>query len=105
MKVIVEEAAAADLDDAIRWISADSPRAAAKMRRRIVARNNQLSNSRLSGMGRPGRIEGTRELLAWPYVIIYTVDKAAGQILVRASFMAQGTAPQNRNPAPRQPQF
>lgn len=84
MKVIVEEAAAADLDDAIRWISADSPRAAAKMRRRIVARINQLSNPRLSGMGRLGQIQGTRELLAWPYVIVYTVDQGAGRILVRA---------------------
>jgi toxin ParE1/3/4 len=54
------------------------------MRRRIVARINQLSNPRLSSMGRPGQIQGTRELLAWPYVIVYTVDKAAGQILVRA---------------------
>jgi plasmid stabilization system protein ParE len=42
MKVVVNEAAARDLDDVFNWISKDNPRAAAAMVRRISARINQL---------------------------------------------------------------
>jgi plasmid stabilization system protein ParE len=84
MRIIVEEEAAADLDDAIRWISHDSPRGAAKMRRRIVEAINRLSNPKLSGMGRPGQIKGTRELLEHPYVIVYRVDAVMRAVIVQA---------------------
>jgi toxin ParE1/3/4 len=33
-------------------------------------------------MGRPGLIEGTRELVEPPYIIVYTVFEAAGEIVV-----------------------
>jgi toxin ParE1/3/4 len=86
MKVVIEAAAAAaaDLDDAIRWISGNSPRAAAKMRRRIVAAINRLANAKLTRMGRPGQIDGTRELLEHPYVIVYRLDTTLKAVIVQA---------------------
>jgi len=33
-------------------------------------------------MGRPGLIEGTRELIEYPYIIIYQVDKERDEIVV-----------------------
>lgn len=84
MKIVIEEAAVADLDDAIQWISRNSPRGAANTRRRIVAAINRLSNPKLSGMGRPGQIKGTRELLEHPYVIVYRVDAAIKAVVVQA---------------------
>jgi toxin ParE1/3/4 len=67
MKVVVNEAAAGDLDGIFDWISKDNPRAAAETVRRIGARINQLGLPGLSQIGRPGLDEGTRELIEPPY--------------------------------------
>jgi toxin ParE1/3/4 len=84
MKVIVREAAAADLDEILDRISRDSPRAAAELVRRILARIDRLAISGLSHMGRPGLVEGTRELVEPPYIIVYVVDELADEISVLA---------------------
>ncbi len=84
MKVIVREAAARDLDDILDWISRDSPRAAAELVRRILARIDRLTIPGLSHMGRPGLVEGTRELVEPPYIIVYMVDEPADEIAVLA---------------------
>ncbi|MEA2830200.1 MAG: toxin ParE1/3/4 [Bradyrhizobium sp.] len=84
MKVVVREAAAADLDDILDWISRDKPRAAAELVRRILARIDRLANPGLSHIGRPGMIEGTRELVEAPYIIVYMVDEPADEIVVLA---------------------
>jgi plasmid stabilization system protein ParE len=84
MKVIVHESAARDLDGIFDWISKDSPGAAAVLVRRIQLRINRLAVAGLSHMGRPGLVEGTRELLETPYIIVYSVDEAAGAIEVIA---------------------
>jgi toxin ParE1/3/4 len=84
MKVVVYEAAAADLDSIFEWISADSPKAAAELVRRIRARVNRLAVSGLPHIGRPGLVEGTRELIEGPYVIVYAVDELADEIAVLA---------------------
>lgn len=84
MKVIVHESAARDLDGIFNWISKDSPGAAAVLVRRIQLRINRLAVAGLSHMGRPGLVEGTRELLETPYIIVYSVDEAAGAIEVIA---------------------
>jgi toxin ParE1/3/4 len=84
MKVTVHEAAAGDLDDILDWISRDNPRAAAELVRRILARIDRLAIPGLSHMGRPGQLEGTRELIEAPYVIVYEVDEPAEEILVLA---------------------
>jgi plasmid stabilization system protein ParE len=64
--------------------SQDSPSAAADLVRRIRARVNRLAIAGLTHIGRPSLVEGTRELVEAPYVIVYSVDEAAGQITVLA---------------------
>jgi toxin ParE1/3/4 len=84
MKIVVHESAARDLDGIFDWISKDSPSAAAELVRRIQLRINRLAVAGLAHMGRPGLLEGTRELLEPPYIIVYPVDEAAGAIEVIA---------------------
>jgi toxin ParE1/3/4 len=84
MKIIVHESAARDLDGIFDWISKDSPGAAAELVRRVQLRINRLAVAGLAHMGRPGLVEGTRELLETPYIIVYSVDEAAGAIEVIA---------------------
>jgi toxin ParE1/3/4 len=84
MKVVVHEAAAGDLDNILEWISMDSPRAAAELVRRILARIDRLAIPGLSHIGRPGLVEGTRGLVEMPYIIVYTVDEPADEIAVLA---------------------
>jgi plasmid stabilization system protein ParE len=33
-------------------------------------------------MGRPGLVEGTRELLEWPYIIVYTINEERDEIVI-----------------------
>lgn len=66
MKVVVREAAALDLDGIFTWISNDNPRAAAEMVERIRGRINRLALPGLTHIGRPGLVEGTRELIEPP---------------------------------------
>jgi len=84
MKIIVREAAANDIDDIYAWIAKDNPRAAAGMVERIALRISRLAVIGLSRIGRPGLVEGTRELVEAPYIIVYEVDEAADEIVVLA---------------------
>jgi toxin ParE1/3/4 len=84
MKVVVSEAAARDLDDILDWISRDNPRAAAKLVQRILARMDRLAIAGLAHIGRPGLVQGTRELVEPPYIIVYMVDEPAEEIVVLA---------------------
>ena len=84
MKVDVREDAARDLDDILDWISRDSPRAAAELVRRILARIDRLTIPGLSHVGRPCLVEGTRELVEAPYIIVYAVDEPANVITILA---------------------
>jgi len=42
----------------------------------------RLKNREITHMGRPGLVEGTRELLEWPYIIVYRVDEVREEIVV-----------------------
>ncbi|MGJ4994875.1 type II toxin-antitoxin system RelE/ParE family toxin [Bradyrhizobium sp. HKCCYLS3077] len=84
MKVLIREAAVADLGAIFAWISHDSPKAAAAVVGRIRARINQLGRPGLARIGRPGLVRGTRELLEGPYIVVYEVDEAAQHIVVLA---------------------
>jgi plasmid stabilization system protein ParE len=33
-------------------------------------------------MGRPGLVEGTRELLEWPYIIVYKISEERDEIVI-----------------------
>ncbi|QFI75780.1 type II toxin-antitoxin system RelE/ParE family toxin [Bradyrhizobium betae] len=51
------------------------PRAAARIADRIRVKIERLAVSGLSHIGRPGLLEGTRELVEAPYVIVYAIDQ------------------------------
>jgi plasmid stabilization system protein ParE len=58
MKVIIREAAEADLDHIAEWITQDSPSGAVRMVKTIRDRINFLETDELAHMGRPGLVEG-----------------------------------------------
>lgn len=82
MKVIVREKAEEDLDRIFAWIARDNPRAAVDMLSRIRDQINLLELDNVAHMGRPGFVGGTRELIEYPYIIIYSVDDGRHEIVV-----------------------
>ena len=84
MKVTFSEGANGDLDRVFAWIAKDNPRAAYKMIARIEARVRRLAAVNFPDMGRPGLVEGTRELIEHPYLIVYQVDEAQSEVFVLA---------------------
>ena len=73
--------AQADRDAIFDHIEADNPRAAAAVDQRISDRVNVLQ--RLPRSGRPGRVEGTRELVITrtPYIAAYRITGDTVRIL------------------------
>jgi toxin ParE1/3/4 len=63
MKVKFDPAASVELDRAFEWIAKDNRHEAYELIARIEAKVSQLAAPELTYMGRPGPIEGTRELL------------------------------------------
>jgi plasmid stabilization system protein ParE len=49
---------------------------------RIRERINRLELDPLAHMGRPGRVEGTRELVEYPYSIVYKAFDERREVLV-----------------------
>jgi plasmid stabilization system protein ParE len=84
MKLVIRDAAAADLEIIYAWIARYSPRAADAVIERLLARMRQLLLPGLSHIGRPGREEGTREIVERPYIIVYQVNDSLEQIEVLA---------------------
>jgi addiction module RelE/StbE family toxin len=73
--------ALADREAIFDYIEADSPRAAIAVDERIQARVEGLG--KFPEMGRPGRIEGTRELVisGTPYIAAYRIASGTVRIL------------------------
>jgi len=86
MKVIVRKAAQDDLDRIAEWIAQDDPSAAGRMVAKIRDRISFLETDELAHMGRPGLVQGTRELIEYPYVIVYKVDDDKREAIVLAIF-------------------
>jgi toxin ParE1/3/4 len=82
MRVIIRESAEADLDNIADWIAKDSPSAATRMVETIRDRISFLETDELAHMGRPGLVEGTREILEHPYIIVYKVFEERDEIVV-----------------------
>ena len=80
MKIIVRKKADEDLDHIFDRIAKSNPRAAANVIRRIRARIGKLETPGLARMGRPGLDAGTRELVEPPYIIVYEVHDAQGEV-------------------------
>ncbi len=69
------------LDDVGAHISEDDPAAAARVIARLVSTVDLLAQQ--PAMGRPGRIQGTRELVLAdiPYIVPYRVTRGTVEIL------------------------
>jgi len=70
-----------DLDDAEAYIARDDPQAAAAVVLGIVRTVSLLKEQ--PGIGRPGRVPGTKELVVpnTPYIVPYRVNEGNVQIL------------------------
>ncbi|MHB1207976.1 MAG: type II toxin-antitoxin system RelE/ParE family toxin [Rhodospirillaceae bacterium] len=97
MKVTVREKAADDLEKLYQWIAKDNSRAAANMVLRIHARINALEMKSLAHMGRLGFVEGTLEVVEYPYIIIYRVDDTRGEVAI-LSIVHGARDPEARSP-------
>ena len=71
MRVEWTRKALANLDNAVEYIAADNPNAARNVAQKIWNTTQLLAEQ--PGLGRPGRVTGTRELVitGLPYVIPY----------------------------------
>jgi addiction module RelE/StbE family toxin len=80
MKVAWTEAALADVQEAHDFMAAESPKGAARVTGRITQAIARLADA--PRMGKPGRIEGTREFAVGqtPYLLLYEIE--ADQILL-----------------------
>jgi len=95
MKVLIRQATADDLDRIFAWIAQDNPKAAADMVVKIRERIAFLEIDSLANMGRPGLDPGTRELIEYPYIVVYEVHENHGEVEVLA--IVHGA--QDRKPA------
>ena len=82
MRITFDPGARADLDDIFTWISRDNEAAAHAMIARIEAKIALLATPGLEHMGRPGLDAGTRELIEYPYIIVYEVLESQAEIVV-----------------------
>ncbi len=81
MDVVWSRAARRDFDAIWTGIEEKSPARASKICRLILAAAAKLET--MPRLGRPGRVEGTRELViaGTPYVIVYVVEVARVSII------------------------
>jgi toxin ParE1/3/4 len=82
MRITFDPAARADLDQIFAWLAKRGEAAANEMIARIEARIALLATPGLEHMGRPGLDEGTRELIEYPYIIVYEVFESRREIVV-----------------------
>jgi toxin ParE1/3/4 len=99
MKVTFDPGASDDLDRILAWIAKDDPHAAYEMVARIEAKVMRLATPELTQIGHPGVVEGTRELVEYPYVIVYKIDTDRDEIVVIS--IVHGADPRNPRTADR----
>jgi plasmid stabilization system protein ParE len=71
--------ASAQFESAISYIWQDNPAAARDVAQSVIDRIERLAS--FPGLGRPGELSGTRELVVPPYVIVYRSTEAVVEIL------------------------
>jgi toxin ParE1/3/4 len=81
MQIRWQDDAISDLIQVRRFIAMDNPSAAVRVANRIRSAVPELA--RQPGMGRPGRVPGTRErvLVDIPYIIAYRVEEDSVVVL------------------------
>ncbi|MDB4304025.1 type II toxin-antitoxin system RelE/ParE family toxin [Desulfosarcina sp.] len=82
MRVKWTRKALVNLDNAVEYIATDKPTAAANVALKIWNASQRLAGQ--PGMGRPGRVSGTRELFVpgLPYILPY-VEKDGAVFILR----------------------
>ena len=82
MEIVWREPALDGLERARAYIAPDNPGAAARVRERILAAVRNLAD--MPKMGRPGRVEDTRELVVsgTSYIVAYSV--IGGEVAILA---------------------
>jgi plasmid stabilization system protein ParE len=71
--------AADQLEAAVKRIQQDNPTAARNIAQKVVDRIEQLVA--FPGLGRPGEVKETRELVSPPYVVVYRSTEEIVEIL------------------------
>lgn len=84
MKVIIRAKAADDLAGILEWINKQNPSAAMTVGLRLRRRIAILEIPECTYIGRPGRDEGTRELVEGRYIIVYEVNEKRKVISILA---------------------
>lgn len=81
MKLLWTERALAEIDEAFAYVAADSPTTAARLALLIETKASLLIDQ--PSMGRPGRVDGTREFVVTgtPYILPYRVRDGRVEIL------------------------
>ena len=74
MKLVIREEALDDLNEIYNWIAKDNLNAAIRVVRVLRESMNRILLPELVMIGRPGRSNGTRELIEWPYIMVYKVS-------------------------------
>ena len=67
------------LEAAVKRILQDNPTAARNVGQAVIDRIEQLAT--FPGLGRPGEVKGTRELVSPPYVVVYRSTEEIVEIL------------------------
>lgn len=80
MEIVWRPIALEDLDEAHRYIALENPAAANRIRNAILAAVERLADH--PNVGRPGRVDETRELVVarTPYIVAYAV--LDGQLMI-----------------------
>jgi addiction module RelE/StbE family toxin len=89
MRVVFDDEALDDLRQIFEWIARDNPRAADALIARIFDKAERLAAPELSHMGRPGLVDGTRELVEGPYIIVYRVFEDGRIVIVTVAHGAR----------------
>ena len=71
--------ASGQLEVAVKHIRQDSPVVARNVAQTVIDRIEQLAV--FPGLGRPGEVSGTRELVSPPYVVVYRYSEEIVEIL------------------------
>ena len=85
MRLVIRQEGVDDLDGIYDWIGKDTLSAAIRVVRVLRQRMNSIVLPELVNIGRPGRKKGTRELVEWPYIIVYKVDDAHHAVTILAA--------------------
>jgi len=81
LQILWTKGASDNLDEVEAYIGQDNPRAAIETVLKVINSVNQLA--KYPAIGRPGRIEGTRELviLDTPFIVPYRIKNTTIEIL------------------------